>query len=1448
MSTHHPNFGSSGLGSVFKSLTKSFKPSSSKNVPVSINPTVVGGSEDLQIIIKHLQTTTSQSNRIELLIKLTEQIENYSISSIQEIWYTVRPYCKSQSSQIRTQGLKLCIACISKDDNSVGTRVRYFNDLYDFNQSRGNQLDSNFNLIMKGINLLTNNGRDIHDYLIYDDKKDLCKFIADNLKIVQILSSREDKNSQNCIDFLVFIRNCLKFNYTVVSEDSLTSILNRLVQFKSKNKQVLTSLLEIFDAVAVFGHVPIDITPKLITFIAEIYGTSIDADINSAIIKSIDDICIEENCEVIIFTLCDNISNPDVKIEKYTNACIGSIKLLKIIIVKNAIENKFKMEFAYFRVVKSLKAVLSFNIPIINSSYIDCLDKLLAKDSYQDNFGMTLHDSIDKVIPFQIWYSNTNSMYDVLSLLKINNEQDKNRFQSICLSLQQLYENHELQTPKDKLINFFINFNQYITRENMLFVLQYYDDEKLCTMLNPLYKEESIKLLNYFYYDNTNPEVKVKCLEVILNGYEISKTIFNDVSSDLILDIFKKSVKESNEEVLDFLIYKMFCNFLTNCDSKIFQNLTNFLLPLVNETQSTDALIARSFVSSVSSSNSSKGYLEKITKAICTTFIKSNARRSFECFEILIEIAKRTQSGEILLIISKCLIRIRTTSEFYIYITQPFDMIGLASAFKRDNKIVAGQQWTYPETVDYLPETYYNKPNKNLLLLVGEPDFDKNYIDIKKWFSLVLTIMKNFVAWEVYSYVWAHFCAQLSNMTIFNHCNEEIINLKNIVCDQLTLKLPSNLNFQDSELTKSDLQVAFVRSFSALMGYHDKFSKSDEDQIINSLIFGLNSWEKTSIPCLNILTICCYEIPLSVKKYLSLILTNLQTKVTSANASTHTLEFLMSLVNLPVLTSNFTMEEFKRVFGIAFKYIQFSIDLETRNLSPVNTIQQHGVDATVEQTPSTQSSGISPILSQYIMKLSYNVISHWFLKINMNDRKIISSFLIKNLISINERSSLLSDQTIGFLDFITKFTYSDLPLKIINSTIQKQNENTTINKWVIADSIVSIESDLYSADTDILIRKPTGVSRLVVQLDHQEQSDSSIVISPNYFLLQLFDCKTKPIPIIEDQIVSRALNVLDRIPSVEFHKIGIVYIGKNQTNENEVLNNKVGSSEYQNFLNNIGDLVKLKNNKEIYLGGLDNERDIDGEYSRFWRDKTTQVIFHVTTMMNNPNLIKEDADSQRTLDLKKRHIGNNYVNIFFDESGEQDFNFNLIKSQFNFLSVVIKPHTKTEELTIPSNSQKKFFKVKTYRRSGVPAILATCHFKIVSLDQLPNVIRNLVILASEFANVWHSNNLSGKFISNWAQRVKQLKILKNKSLENYKNLQNEEENNYKADKDKINSGNVITQSFFEQLNENSNLNLNTNSYNDRKLNDYKFEFLNDKNEDAKLFELYKTIEFNSYTS
>jgi tuberous sclerosis 2 len=80
-------------------------------------------------------------------------------------------------------------------------------------------------------------------------------------------------------------------------------------------------------------------------------------------------------------------------------------------------------------------------------------------------------------------------------------------------------------------------------------------------------------------------------------------------------------------------------------------------------------------------------------------------------------------------------------------------------------------------------------------------------------------------------------------------------------------------------------------------------------------------------------------------------------------------------------------------------------------------------------------------------------------------------------------------------------------------------------------------------------------------------------------------------------------------------------------------------------------LVAVKDAKEknIFID-LDGS---DGNFTYIWQDEIVQVTFHVATLMPN-------QEHDPFFNEKKKHIGNDYVIIVYNESGEE-YNLNTIK-------------------------------------------------------------------------------------------------------------------------------------------------------------------------------------------
>lgn len=164
-------------------------------------------------------------------------------------------------------------------------------------------------------------------------------------------------------------------------------------------------------------------------------------------------------------------------------------------------------------------------------------------------------------------------------------------------------------------------------------------------------------------------------------------------------------------------------------------------------------------------------------------------------------------------------------------------------------------------------------------------------------------------------------------------------------------------------------------------------------------------------------------------------------------------------------------------------------------------------------------------------------------------------------------------------------------------------------------------------------------------------------MSPSFVFLQLYHAGQLNIterPIMVDPSLEKSVNLLDLIAPFETHCIGVLYVGPGQcNNENEIIKSRFGSFRYTQFLCSLGTLVSIKEAKEnnlfIHLEGNGK----DGSFTYLWQEDIIQVCFHVATLMPN-----KENDPQ--CNEKKKYIGNDYVTIVYNESGEE-YNMTTIK-------------------------------------------------------------------------------------------------------------------------------------------------------------------------------------------
>ncbi|XP_032515354.2 signal-induced proliferation-associated 1-like protein 2 [Danaus plexippus] len=139
---------------------------------------------------------------------------------------------------------------------------------------------------------------------------------------------------------------------------------------------------------------------------------------------------------------------------------------------------------------------------------------------------------------------------------------------------------------------------------------------------------------------------------------------------------------------------------------------------------------------------------------------------------------------------------------------------------------------------------------------------------------------------------------------------------------------------------------------------------------------------------------------------------------------------------------------------------------------------------------------------------------------------------------------------------------------------------------------------------------------------------------------------------------------LDEQRVTRHYKVGVMYCKSGQSTEEEMYNNQEAGPAFVEFLQMLGQTVRLKD-FDKYKAGLDNKTDSTGLYSVYTTYQGCEIMFHVSTMLPyTPN--------NRQQLLRKRHIGNDIVTIVFQEPGAAPFTPRNIRSQFQHVFVVVR--------------------------------------------------------------------------------------------------------------------------------------------------------------------------------
>ncbi|EJU00534.1 Rap/Ran-GAP [Dacryopinax primogenitus] len=686
----------------------------------------------------------------------------------------------------------------------------------------------------------------------------------------------------------------------------------------------------------------------------------------------------------------------------------------------------------------------------------------------------------------------------------------------------------------------------------------------------------------------------------------------------------------------------------------------------------------------------------------------------------------------------------------------------------------------------------------------GDPD-DAEYIantarhwlPVSVYLSVLINLLRTETDWELVSYVLVHFTAQLANKHLF--CGPKlqkiIPDLVVAVTQSVTAGSPIDRIPKPKGVKNTDVHGLVYNLIAILIGHKGNLERTQQDALVDVLQEGLTRDSATAKPCLQALAIACFELPLSITRSLPKILPKL-TQIMSASAtSVHIIELICVIGSIPQLYSNFTREDYQRVFGVAVQYIQY------------------------HNSAQATETGLSYSLSQHILLLAYYSIYIWFLSIPLLERPKYVSYIARGLQLAVQNKGGMDEPTEVCFDWLTRYTWANADPKphksfLSDVIMRPTNEpDTRIEEkhYLQGHSIITIRTVTKRGWSEIVSHRPSGTTQLICKLENlpttgpgefapdpvtaqalvmadrdlnvigsdgglrpldamtgyvwvgsaPSQRRKPVSIHPSFLpaVIGPFPGVPTPsnqfIPLSPSETLARTLRLLNSSAVIDVHKVGIIYVGPGQTTEAEIFSNQNGSPGYTSFLVNLGRLIRLKGQKDVYSGGLDLENDLDGEYAYAWWDDIAQVIYHAATLMPNH---KHDT----RFDLKKRHIGNDNIRIVWNDSG-LPYKFDTLATEFQFVNIVIEPHSagSLSAYSLGSHSDE-YYKLTMQRAPGMPEFGPTGTLKIVSARNLPSVVRQISLLADFFTTIWtftSGDRRRDEWVSSWRGRLQAIKRL-----------------------------------------------------------------------------------------
>ena len=683
------------------------------------------------------------------------------------------------------------------------------------------------------------------------------------------------------------------------------------------------------------------------------------------------------------------------------------------------------------------------------------------------------------------------------------------------------------------------------------------------------------------------------------------------------------------------------------------------------------------------------------------------------------------------------------------------------------------------------------------------------------FFQCLINILKNEVESDVLYYIvedlinllYQSCIVKIANKVIFNELIVTIVQLfekvntdnvsdfsEEISVNTVSKNLSANTSTNSSSFSNLQLKIiVFLQNTSV---YSSLLAQSTQRSILKLFQSGMKA--KTFHYCIIALTSCLPEFEPTVQvRVIKAILIKLSQMTSTKTTATFVLQFLSTLSQFPLLWRDFSEYDYKNIFAISFQHFnskkfqdhitsfaQYVIcswfvkcrdTLKSEFIHHITRIFQNAEIKGNEK--STQNSLVETCLDMMACNMhTSNVQGSSSSRCEDFDKTSLNSctWLMGNrLVTISTQQQSNSG-------------------KLLNSVIEKEEENSFASIeirrpcghtcWNI--SSMNIQSFQATKKGDVLDINKSGnneesrkrSSTISTSNEYKQrrklQSCASFnrqfhqsSITPEQVFLHFFytsisnNSENRPLLIPNSRHLEGCLRLLNLLPAYDAWSTGVCYVRNNQySDQTGIILNQHGSTLYQNFIASLGDLVNITDcdERRTYLAGLDHKHGSDGKYTYIWRERTMQMVFHITTLMPNK--------SSRRINDKLKHLGNNYVLIVYDDSCKY-VPHTVVKGQYLMLEVIVQPV-----------KHHSFYRVSlVFHNSEAEELLQDLQrVRNVNQEKLSTVVKQICLYASVVGKVLKNKMMNPKnstqivSSSNTIERLNCIQRLRKRTLDDLK--------------------------------------------------------------------------------